>query len=493
MTLDPAVFGHRLRHYRKARGLTLESLGEVVGRPAPYLSLLENGKREVTLSQVSRLAGALGISAEELLSDEPPNRRAALELALDRIKDDPRYRALDLAELRPSARLPDEALEHVVALYDAWTGAGSDDGVDSVRQAAAEVGRWLTNQDGYVAEVEAAANQVLDASGHDGVGAVTSRHLNAIVTHVGYAVVAVDDVPTLIRSITDEEAGVIYVGQRNSLRTRQARKAILQTVAGRVLGHSPATSLFGRLRQRVEEAYFAAAVLVPEHSATQALLTAKKERDLSVEDIKERFYVSYEMAAQRFTNLATKHLGIHTHFIHSDADGVIWKAYQNDGFPLPELAGAHEGRQLCRHLGARTVYASPDRFDIHYQFTDTPAGSFWSATHLTPDGAGRALTTGVRYADARWFRGRRTSQQESSQCPDGSCCRVPTSSMPRVRIGQRRQAHLVTALTGESPVDPAEIVEFIARQRQQDRTSESSRDAYADPWAENGRNEDEYV
>lgn len=492
MTLDPAVFGHRLRHHRKAQGLTLESLGELVGRPAPYLSLLENGKREPTLSQVSRFADALGVPAQELLSDEPPNRRAGLELALDRIKDDPRYRALRLPELRPSARLPDEALEHVVTLYDAWTSTGNNDGVDSVRLAAAEVSRWLTDLDGYIADIDAEANRVLAASGHDGVGAVTSRHLNAIVTHVGYDVIAVDDVPAHIRSITDEEAGVIYVGQRNSLRTRQARKAILQTVAGRVLDHIPPTSPFDRLRQRVEEAYFAAAVLVPERPATAALLAAKRERDLSVEDIKERFYVSYEMAAQRFTNLATRHLGIKTHFIHSDVDGVVWKAYQNDGFPLPDLAGAHEGRQLCRHLGARTVYASPDRFDIHYQFTDTPAGSFWSATHLTPDGAARALTSGVQYADARWFRGRRTSQQETSQCPDGSCCRVPTSSWPRVRIGQRRQAQLVTVLTGESPIEPAEIADFISRHRQ-DRTTESSLAAYSDPWEEHERFDDGHV
>ncbi|MDX1450697.1 MAG: ImmA/IrrE family metallo-endopeptidase, partial [Acidimicrobiia bacterium] len=361
------------------------------------------------------------------LSDEPPNHRAALELAFERIKEDPRFRSLGLADLRPSARLPDEALEHVIALYDAWTGTSHEDGVDTVRLAASEVSRWLTEQDGYIREVEAEATRLLQASGHDGTGAVTSRHLNAIVTRVGYAVVAVDDVPAHVRSITDEESGVIYVGQRNSLRTRQARKAILQTVAARVLEHTEPVTPFDRLRQRLEEAYFAAAVLVPERAAVSALKTARTERDLSVEDIKERFYVSYEMAAQRFTNLATRHLDIRTHFINSDPDGVIWKAYQNDGFPLPDLAGAHEGRQLCRRLGARTVYDSPDRFDIHYQFTDTPAGSFWSATHLTPDGDAHALTVGVQYSDARWFRGRRTSHQETSECPDGDCCRIPPS------------------------------------------------------------------
>lgn len=490
--MDPAVFGHRLRHHRKTRGLTLEALGERIGRPAPYLSLLENGKREPTLSQINRLAHALGVTPQDLLSDEPPNRRASLELALDRIKGDPRFRSLGLKELRPSARLPDEALEHVVALYDAWTGSGQNDEVDSVRHAAAQISQWLSSTDGHLADVEAHAAELLDASGHDGVGAVTSRHLNAILTHVGYTVVAVDEVPTQLRSITDEEEGVIHVGQRNSLRTRQARKAILQTVAGRVLGHGPPTSTFDRLRQRVEEAYFAGAVLVPEKAAAMALRTARQDRDLSPEDIKERFYVSYEMAAQRFSNLATHHLDILTHFIHSDSDGIVWKAYQNDGFPLPELAGAHEGRQLCRFLGARTVYASSGRFDIHYQFTDTPSGSFWSATHLTPDANARALTTGVRYADARWFRGRRTSQQETSRCPGGDCCRVAPSAMPKVRLGQRQQAHLVTVLMGEAALDAAEINEFISRRRE-DRTTESSQSAYADPWEEHERFDDEHL
>lgn len=484
VSFEPAVFGHRLRHHRKERGLTLEELGSRIGRPAPYLSLLENGKREPKLSQIESLAAALDVSTADLLAPEAPNRRAELELALERIKDDPRYRALGLAELKATAKVPDEALEHVVTLFDLSTDEANRDSIDTVRYAAAEVSRWMTEQDGYLATIEQAASRVLAASGHDGQGALTSRHLNAIVTHVGYQVNTVDDIPLNIRSIVDEDSGIIYVGQRNSLRTRQARKAILQTLAAKVLGHGPAVTAFDRQRQRLEEAYFAAAVLVPERPAAMALAGAKRERDLSVEDIKERFYVSYEMAAQRFTNLATRHLEIATHFIHSDRDGLIWKAHQNDGFPLPVSGGAAEGQRLCRHFGARTVYASSDRFDIHYQFTDTPAGSFWSATHLTPDAAARALTTGVRYSDARWFRGRRTSHQEASRCPDDYCCRTRVGEDRRLRAGHRQQAHLVTVLSGDVPeaVDRAELVEFVEKHPPQDGTSESDTFAYAEPW-----------
>ncbi|MEX1004441.1 MAG: helix-turn-helix domain-containing protein [Acidimicrobiia bacterium] len=484
MSFDPAVFGHRLRHHRRMAGLTLDELGALVNRPAPYLSLLENGKREPKLSQIDGLARALGVSTAELLDPRPPNHRAELELSLDRIREDPRYRALGLGELKATARVPDEALEHVVALFDALTGPGEADSVDTVRMAAAEVSRWLTSQGGYLETVEQAAHELLATSGYDGQSALTSRHLNAMITALGYTVNAVDEVPAHVRSIVDEDHGVIYVGQRNSLRTRQARKAILQTVATRVLDHSEPITAFDRQRQRLEQAYFAGAFLVPERAAVRALEAAKKDRDLSVEDVKERFYVSYEMAAQRFTNLATRHLGIETHFIHSDQDGLVWKAYQNDGFPLPERGGAVEGRRLCRHLGARTVYASADRFDIHYQFTDTPAGSYWSSTHLTPDHAARALTTGVRYSDARWFRGRRTAYQERSTCPDEQCCRIPRGPTPRLRAGQRQQAHLVSLLSGETPpaIDLAEMAEFVERHPPQVGTSESGETAYSDPW-----------
>src|SRR5690606_30428299 len=44
--LDLVTFGQRLRHLRRARGLTLSELGERVGRAPSQLSLLENGRRE---------------------------------------------------------------------------------------------------------------------------------------------------------------------------------------------------------------------------------------------------------------------------------------------------------------------------------------------------------------------------------------------------------------------------------------------------------------
>src|SRR6185312_11364035 len=114
--LDLAMFGQRLKHARRSRGLTLAELGAQVGRTPSVLSLIENGKREPRLSLVEQLAAALGVPVAELLRKQPPTRRAQLEIALEQAQRDPSYAALGLPELRVGTRVPTEVLEHLVAL-----------------------------------------------------------------------------------------------------------------------------------------------------------------------------------------------------------------------------------------------------------------------------------------------------------------------------------------------------------------------------------------
>jgi XRE family transcriptional regulator, fatty acid utilization regulator len=87
--LDLGIFGQRLRHFRRLRGLTLAELGARVGRAPSALSLLENGRREPKLSLIEALAGALSVPAEELMRRQPPSRRAQLEVALAEAQRDP--------------------------------------------------------------------------------------------------------------------------------------------------------------------------------------------------------------------------------------------------------------------------------------------------------------------------------------------------------------------------------------------------------------------
>src|SRR5580692_10860999 len=87
--LDLATFGQRLRHLRRAANLTLAELGERVGRAPSALSLLENGRREPKLSLIESLAKALSVPVSDLLSRQPPSRRAQLEVALAEAQRDP--------------------------------------------------------------------------------------------------------------------------------------------------------------------------------------------------------------------------------------------------------------------------------------------------------------------------------------------------------------------------------------------------------------------
>ncbi len=451
--------------------MTLDDLGQAIGRPAPYLSLVENGKRDVKLGQITKLADAVGVSVAELLADEAPDRRSDLEIRLERAQEHPVYRRLGLPHLKPTAKTPDDVLEHLLALYEV---AAVDTPVaaataEDLRRANADCGRRLRDADGHLADVELAAAALLEETGVDASGGpLTTRDLTTIADHIGYRVLAVDDIPRSVRSIVDESRKRIYVAQRNELRTRQARKAILQTLGHRALEHERPTSPFDMLWQRVETAYFASAVLVPERSALTFLRSAKENRDISIEDLKERFYVSYEMAAQRFTNLATSGLAIRCHFIRSRNDGTIVKAYANDGAPLPSDAfGGNEGLRLCRQFSARTAYESERGYDLYSQFTDTPAGSFLCSTHLDAAGNGDAITIGVRFADARYLRSRRTDQHRVSKCPKGECCHRPAENeyVPGIVVHSRIQDRLVALLAPslDPPVDSAEIAEFAER------------------------------
>jgi transcriptional regulator with XRE-family HTH domain len=54
-------FGIRLKTLRKEKGLSQEELAEKSGLNRPYISGIEQGKRNVSLEVIEKLAEALGI------------------------------------------------------------------------------------------------------------------------------------------------------------------------------------------------------------------------------------------------------------------------------------------------------------------------------------------------------------------------------------------------------------------------------------------------
>lgn len=184
------------------------------------------------------------------------------------------------------------------------------------------------------------------------------------------------------------------------------------------------------------------------------------------------FSVSYEMAAHRFTNLATHHLELACHFVKNDEGGIIYKAYENDGLVLPaDSTGAIEGQRMCRKWSGRQVFGSADRYSPYYQYSDTPAGTFWCMAHVDPGAErGSAITLGTGYENSRWFRGRDTTTRMISRCPDGDCCQRPPASLATRWEGMawpsaRAHSHILSALpTGSFPgVDESDVYEFLDR------------------------------
>ncbi|MGH9106835.1 MAG: helix-turn-helix domain-containing protein [Acidimicrobiales bacterium] len=436
--LDPLVFGHRLRHLRRQSGMTLAVLGHAVGRPPSYLSQLENGHLEPRLSTVNRLAAALGCHPGDLLVPGAPTRRAELEVELAHMQDDPTYKALQLPYLRPSARLDTAALEHVVALFTKVkelsspgpnpASAAPETWLAGARAANISIRAEMRKQDNYFEHIEQVASRALAAVGYRGPGAVSERNLTDVARYFGFKVARVQDLPPSTRSISDTRHKVIYVPQRNTAGgMRQSRSVIAKTLGHVALGHDEPTDVEGHVRQRVEGNYFAGALLAPEGAFVHVLGDAKAREDISVEDLREVFYLSYEMAAHRVTNLVTRHFGIRAHFQRCDPEGVLWQAYENDGVLLPsDRFGTVEGQRLCRRWSSRRAFEAEDSYALYYQYTETVAGTFWCATHVDLErNDGDAVTVGTRQADAHWFRGSETAQRAVSTCPDPSCCRRP--------------------------------------------------------------------
>lgn len=482
--LDPLVFGQRLRHLRRRRKLTLSDLGALVGRQASYLSQLENGHREPRLSMVNELAKALGCRTADLLDPEPPNRRAELEVTLSHMQGDPRYAALHLPYLRPSSRLDDVAIEHLVALFErikVMSGRGSSSaatGGFGARAANAAMREEMRARDNYFEEIEKAAAPALESVGYSGQGAVSERLLTELCAYFGFTIVRAIDLPPSTRSISDLRNRVIHVPQRNTTGgLRSTRSVIAQTLGHFALGHGEVTDFDHYVRQRVAANYFAGALLAPERAVVQLLSEAKQSNDISVEDVNELFYVSYEMAAHRITNLITRHLSIPVHFLRTDRNGRLWKAYENDGVPVAADAdGTVEGQQVCRWWGSRQAFESEDAYALHYQYTETPEGTYWCSTHIEVQrDLGDAITLGTNERSARYFRGSDTRRRTVSRCPDPLCCREPSRDQRERWDGvawasAADYSHFVSGLPTDTVafsahpgVDLSEVYEFLDR------------------------------
>jgi transcriptional regulator with XRE-family HTH domain len=466
--VDPLVIGRRVRQLRKARNWTLQDLADRVGRTPSALSMLENGRREPRLSVLQALAEAFDVPVADLLGTAPLDRRAELEVELQRAQAASSYRSLGLPEVRPGPRLPLSVLEALVGLHEELARQASSFRAtpEEARRANTQLRALMRERDNYFAEIEQAAREL---SQDRSSGPLTERDVTAVVQRLGFTLHREADLPHAARSVIDLQHKRIFVPHPRDGRGHGRRQVILQAAGHIVLGHREPTDYADFLRQRVEVNYFAAAMLVPEVPAVRLLQEAKAARDIAIEDLRDAFAVSYETAAHRFTNLATRHLGIPVHFMRVHESGTIYKAYENDGVAFPtDVTGAIEGQPVCRHWTARAVF-SRRQAGAYQQYTDTPRGTYW-CTALVESGENGdySIAVGVPFAHVRWFRGKETRERDHSTCPDPSCCRTAPPQLARrwqghVLASARAHTHLLAALPpGTFPgVDDREVFRFL--------------------------------
>ncbi|MFT4258888.1 helix-turn-helix domain-containing protein [Microbacterium sp.] len=467
------TLGHRIRHHRLENGYTLDELGALVGVAGSQLSLIENGKREPKLSLLQAIALATHTEVADLISGEPPNRRAALEIELERAQDSPVFRQLGIAPVRVTKGMSDETIESVLGLHRELQRREREAIAtpEEARRANTELRLRMRSQNNYLPDIEKLAEKQLRAAGHT-QGALTHRTVNIMAEKLGFELIYVNDLPHSTRSVTDLENGRIYLPPASIPGGHGLRSMALQAMAHRLLGHRPPTSYADFLQQRLEINYFAACALMPETAAVAFLQQAKKDRNLAVEDFRDAFGVTHEGAGMRMTNLITHHLGIPLHFLRVDETGAITRVYENDDLPLPmDVTGSVEGQRVCRKFQARRAFEQQNRTTEHHQYTDTPSGTFWCATQtgLSTDGE-FSVSVGVPFDDARWWRGRETSDRAVSACPDEACCRRPPAELAERWQGRawpsaRVHTHMFSPLPrGAFPgVDDNEVYDFLGR------------------------------
>lgn len=468
-TTDPLIVGRKIRDLRTQKGMTLDVLARAIDRAPSQMSAIENGKRVPKVDQLQQIAAALGVTVNDLLSTDQLTERSNKELEIERAQRNGLYSALGLTDVRigkgTSPHLIDiiyglqKEVERLHLMHAATP--------EEARRANLELRQYMRKENNYFPGLEEQAAELLDLIGHK-TGPLSERLTAELANKMGFSLHYVDDLPSTTRSITDSKNGRIYLPMRRE--GRDDRTILLQALAGHVLAHAEPQDYATYLWQRVQTNYLAGAVLIPEASATRFLKDAKEQRELSVEDLRDTFSVSYEAAAHRFTNLATVHLGLPVHFLKVHQSGAISKAYENDKVAFPsDVFGAVEGQIVCRNWSARKVFTVEDRFSPYHQYTDKPSGTYWCTSRIqaTPQGD-FSISVGTTFEAVKYFRGRDTKTRHKSTCPDVSCCREAPSVLEdkwgeAIRPTPRLNSSLLAAVPrqGFLGIDKRQVLEFM--------------------------------
>ncbi|THG33347.1 helix-turn-helix domain-containing protein [Naasia lichenicola] len=114
-----SIVGERLRSAREASRMSTRDVAARAGLSAGFISQVETGRSGVSVASLKRISSALGISAADLLADDPPASRQVL-----RAHERPVFSGEDGVTKLLLSRMPIRQLE----VYDATIEVGGSTG-----------------------------------------------------------------------------------------------------------------------------------------------------------------------------------------------------------------------------------------------------------------------------------------------------------------------------------------------------------------------------
>lgn len=101
MQLD--TIGEKIHNFRRAKGLRQEDLAEKTDLTPNYIGMIERGEKKPSLETFVKIANALGVSADMLLSDELECgytiKSSMLEEKLAKLSSEDRARIFDVMDV----------------------------------------------------------------------------------------------------------------------------------------------------------------------------------------------------------------------------------------------------------------------------------------------------------------------------------------------------------------------------------------------------------
>ena len=209
---DPLIVGRRIRELRTKQGMNLEVLARAIERAPSQVSAIENGKRTPPILQLQKIANALGVTLNHLLSAEKLSERSANELEIERAQRSGLYASLGLPDAFIGKTVSNNILDIILGLQREVERLHLQRSAtpEEARRANLELRKEMRKINNYFPALEEEARSLLAKIDHTS-GPLSERLTAELANKLGFTLHYTQDLPASTRVITDEKNGRIYL------------------------------------------------------------------------------------------------------------------------------------------------------------------------------------------------------------------------------------------------------------------------------------------